>query len=151
MFTYNFAKDHVAAVESLAKPITIRAMRKDGRAPKPGEHLRLYTGMRTKNCRPIMEAVCQRIQEIRITFDWVAIRGGQENGNSDWIYLNKQVALQLARTDGFTDFESFWRFFAPQAVGGAFHGHLIHFRPMTRQELRKISTTKKPKTKKQKS
>lgn len=54
----NFQKQFAPLVESGEKRQTIRAYRKDGRDPKVGDRLYLYTGMRTKQCRKLGEAVC---------------------------------------------------------------------------------------------
>ena len=47
----NFRAEFADAVERGEKCQTIRAYRKDGRNPKPGDTLHLYTGMRTRACR----------------------------------------------------------------------------------------------------
>ena len=46
----------VDKVESGEKRQTIRAYRKDGRDPKPGDPLYLFTGMRTTACRRLVVA-----------------------------------------------------------------------------------------------
>ena len=55
----NFQKQFAYAVESGTKRQTIRAERKDGRDPKPGDTLYLFTGMRTKQCRRLGEEACK--------------------------------------------------------------------------------------------
>ena len=62
----NFQKQFAAIVESGQKRQTIRAYRKGGRDPKPGDTLYLYTGMRTKQCRKLGEVRCQSAWPIRI-------------------------------------------------------------------------------------
>ena len=47
----NFKKEFADKVASGEKRQTIRALRKDGKNPRPGQKLYLYTGMRTKYCR----------------------------------------------------------------------------------------------------
>lgn len=67
MPAYNFQGQFVPYIEDESKPHTVRADRKDGKVPKPGEILYLYTGMRTKKCRKIGEAICWATQRIEIT------------------------------------------------------------------------------------
>ena len=63
----NFQKRFAAAVESGEKCQTIRAYRKDGRDPKVGDTLYLFTGMRTKQCRRLGEAVCTSVHRFQLT------------------------------------------------------------------------------------
>lgn len=54
MVAYNFAAQFAEAVETRKKRQTIRAPRKDNRHAKVGDKLQLYTGMRTTNCRKLV-------------------------------------------------------------------------------------------------
>ncbi len=54
MPSLNFQARFAPLVESGEKRQTIRAYRKDGRDPKRGDKLYLFTGMRTKACRPLI-------------------------------------------------------------------------------------------------
>lgn len=63
----NFQKRFVRLVESGEKRQTIRAYRRDGRDPKPGDTLYLFTGMRTKRCRRLREVEC--VARFRIFID----------------------------------------------------------------------------------
>ena len=60
----NFSPKFAPLVESSAKRQTIRKLRK--RPIKPGDTLRLYTGMRTKACRLLGEAVCADVASVSI-------------------------------------------------------------------------------------
>ena len=62
----NFQARFAAAVERGDKRQTIRKRRKDGRDPKSGDTLYLYTGMRTKACRKLGEVKCRTVQWIHI-------------------------------------------------------------------------------------
>ena len=62
----NFQARFAPLVESGEKRQTIRKRRKDGRDPKPGDTLYLYTGMRTKACRRIGEVECKDVYEINL-------------------------------------------------------------------------------------
>lgn len=70
----NFQAQFADAVESGEKRQTIRAMRKDGRDPKVGDTLYLFTGMRTKACRKLGEARCTFTCDIRISAASVSTR-----------------------------------------------------------------------------
>ncbi len=60
----NFQAQFAPLVESGEKRQTIRSYRKDGRDPKQGDTLYLYTGMRTKACRKLGEVRCNKVYEI---------------------------------------------------------------------------------------
>ncbi len=53
MVALNFKARFADDVETRRKRCSIRAPRKDGRDPKPGDSLQLYTGMRTRECRKL--------------------------------------------------------------------------------------------------
>ena len=115
MTAYNFKAQFADDVESGRKKQTIRAARKDGRVPRPGEHLQLYTGMRTKQCRKLRDATCEYTREVTMTelgmqFDGVALCPH----HIEWI----------AKADGFDSVESFRNFFRSNH-GFPFKGHLI--------------------------
>lgn len=100
----NFKKQFAPKVESGEKKTTIRAKRKDGRNPRPGQTLYLYTGMRSKGCRKLKEAVCANVSEIVIDpHRGINLRG-------DW--LDYSQTMSIVRGDGFelwTDFLAFFR------------------------------------------
>ncbi len=75
MVAYSFDRRFVPAIVSGAKRQTIRAHR--ARHARPGETLQLYTGMRTRQCRKIVERdpVCTRIDEV--LFDLRALADAQ--------------------------------------------------------------------------
>lgn len=72
----NFQARFAPLVESGEKRQTIRKRRKDGRDPKPGDTLYLYTGMRTKACRKLGEAKCREVFPFQLT-----ARAETGNGN----------------------------------------------------------------------
>lgn len=71
----NYQKRFAPLVESGKKKHTIRACRKDGRDPRPGEVLYQYTGMRTKGCRKLREDICRVV--------WPVYMDERENGVVD--------------------------------------------------------------------
>ncbi|OYX79618.1 MAG: hypothetical protein B7Y77_01655 [Bradyrhizobium sp. 35-63-5] len=68
MVAYNFNAQFADAVEAGRKHQTIRAMGKRRHA-RAGEQLQLYTGMRTKACRKLRDAVCHDACSIQIERD----------------------------------------------------------------------------------
>jgi len=115
MTVYNFKKQFADDVESGRKTQTIRAERKDCRVQPVGGALQLYTGMRTKSCRKLRDAVCTSVHEIVITEFNIRIDG-------HWCYPYE--ADDLAIADGFSDWIELLAFFEEEH-GFPFKGHLI--------------------------
>ena len=88
---YNFKRRFVAAVETGAKTSTIRLFEKTA-PPVKGDRLKLYTGMRTKDCRKLKEPFCSDCQPISITEKEIRL------GNR---CLTVAEEKQLAVADGF--------------------------------------------------
>lgn len=83
-----------------------------------GTKLQLYTGMRTKACRKLKDAVCKSVTRV-ILAERFAIAHG--NTVTTGIYLD-----DFARTDGFVDYVHMWKFFKLRAnQNEEFHGWLI--------------------------
>lgn len=100
MTAYNFQQQFVPAVERLDKRQTIRGPRK--RHARPGESVQLYTGMRHKSCRKLVDPdpVCTAVNRIAIYI----------NRNHPYLIENIIVKSELldadameafARADGF--------------------------------------------------
>jgi hypothetical protein len=102
MPAYNFKKQFASRVEEGSKRQTIRAHRKNGLDAKPGDKLYLYTGMRTKACRKLIEATCASVEAIEIHHMSVYISGRM---------LSAKELRDLALADGFRDATSFLSFF----------------------------------------
>ena len=92
---------------------SIRAKRKDGRNPHPGDRLYLYTALRTKSCRKLGIVTCQSVEEIIIESHGINVAG-------EWLW-DKEA---LARADGFDSFEQLLAFFEKEH-GLPFWGLLI--------------------------
>jgi hypothetical protein len=116
----NFKARFAALVEAGKKRQTIRAMRKDGRDVAPGDVLYLYTGMRTKACRKLMETVCASAEPIGIGRDGFVLMGDGDNFKK----LAPVEIEDLARADGFDTVAEFLGFFK-QTHGLPFNGMLI--------------------------
>lgn len=116
----NFKQRYAAAILDGSKCQTIRAPRVDHRPhAQPGDRLALYTGMRTKGCRKLMDAVCVSRQQIVITETPAIIVDGTPVRDEDG----------FARADGFDNFADFLDFF-DNTYGLPFEGTLIKWRPV---------------------
>ena len=96
MVAYNFQKQFAPLVERGEKTQTIRALRKTRHA-RVGERVQLYTGMRTKACRKLVEPdpVCVAVERVVID-QFVVLVDGRA--------LSKRAANDFAKADGFLDF-----------------------------------------------
>lgn len=113
----NFQKRFAPKVESGEKRHSIRAKRKDGRDPKKGQSLYLYTGMRTKSCRMLRVEICLDSLPITINRSDVVV-GGR--------LLNRVEEYDLAVADGFDSVADFREFFLP-SYREEFEGYLIEW------------------------
>jgi len=111
----NFRKRFAEMVESGIKQQTIRRERKH--PIKVGDLLYLYTGMRTKYCRKIGEAVCKSMESI--TIDREGIKLGK-------CYLTGQQQHDVAWADGFRHLYEFVDWFN-KLYGLPFKGVLIEW------------------------
>lgn len=114
----NFKKQFAVLVESGKKKQTIRELRADGRNPKPGQTLFLYTGMRTKSCKKLGEAVCSQA--------WPIYIDKHDNGCVDIFVSGNQLSQdeidKLSFADGFDNADDFVSFFSKRIP---FSGYLI--------------------------
>jgi len=117
MGALNFQAQFAPLVESGEKRQTIRAYRKDGRDPKPGDTLYLYTGMRTKACRKLGEVECAEVENIAFDYDDLEV------GNRT---LWSHEAQTLAESDGFETWPDMVAWFA-KTHGLPFEGLLIRW------------------------
>ena|SRR3990172_1690956 len=101
MPAYNFKSRFAALVAQGRKRQTIRVGRL--RPTKPGDKLKLYSGMRTKLCQLLAEGVCIEVTPIRITEVFVYLDGRQ---------LTYREMGDLARADGFGSIEEMVTFFS---------------------------------------
>lgn len=117
MVAFNFKAQFAADVESGKKRQTIRAQRRAG----IGDQLQLYTGMRTKKCRKLRDAVCTATYEITIKDrrHYLAVRLNGE-------LLPTEQAREIAIADGFENLSAFADFFAQQ-YGLPFRGWLTRW------------------------
>jgi hypothetical protein len=119
MPAYNFKPRFAQYILSDEKGSTIRARRKDGLDPKPGDTMYLYTGMRTKACRLLKTTPCLRVTPIRITRRNIFLRGHRVEGTD---------LFRLCVNDGFGAAAALHHFFLT-THGADFRGFLIEWRP----------------------
>lgn len=128
-------------VESGEKRQTIRAYRKDGRDPKPGDRLYLWTGLRTKGARKLGEAVAIRVTPIEIRRRmawlpgvrnrWLKIDVYLEGPRGGRRKLTSREVVALSIRDGFTG-PALFGFFFELNHGLPFHGLLIEWGDIAR-------------------
>lgn len=114
----NFLKQFVETVERGHDRQTIRAKRKH--PIKRGDRLYLYTGMRTKDCRGLGEAICSEVEPIIIDGDLVCLSGR---------CLKEKERDALARADGFSNYAEMEEWFNEKYTM-PFSGHLIRWGPI---------------------
>lgn len=105
MVAYSFQRQFEAPMIARTKIQTLRNDRK--RHARVGETLQLYTGMRTRACRLIGLATCERVDAITIDFRSPRI----EIGEARRIYTPAGFNA-FATADGFPSWdllETFWR------------------------------------------
>lgn len=119
MVAYNFQVRFADAVASGAKTQTIRATREGrSRHARPGEALQLYTGLRTKKARKLVDPdpICTTSTYCNIHHTGITL-GNHPNMDLD----------DFARRDGFKDFADMKEWFG-ETHGLPFIGTLIAWR-----------------------
>lgn len=121
----NFQKQFAPAVKAGTKKQTIRSIRK--RPFKKGDKLYLFTGMRTKNCVRLKDAICKSVFTIKI-YDTSTTKYLAFSIYSDisirLFGKNSLEANSFARRDGFKDADEMIEWFQ-KTHGLPFHGQLI--------------------------
>lgn len=121
----NFQKLFVPLIISGHKRQTIRALRKDGRPPaKPGDRLRLYAGMRSKECELVAEVEVVSCLPVRIFGT-----GYEVTHDEDEIeYWHGLSLYSFARLDGFLNWVEMRDWFE-RTHGLPFEGWLVRWEP----------------------
>ena len=132
----DFKKRFAEMVKAGEKTQTIRKRRTP--PIKEGDHLTLWTGMRTKNCQPLIDATCTKVAPIKIIPDRGEIWAWDEESewqDADGVYgnfflLKPDDADAFAKADGFDSLPEFFKFFANYPTD-VLHFELvvIHWRP----------------------
>lgn len=79
---------------------------------KAGDKLTLYTGLRTKQCRKLGEAVVESIG--KVVFYRAGLIAVVTLYGENWLtefWLTEDEVDELVRRDGFGDVHDFWKFF----------------------------------------
>lgn len=87
---------------------TIRAYRKDGRDPRPGQILHLYTGPYDHRRRKIGEVECLSVQRIQIR----GLNSIRLVVEGEWKILSAEEREELAQADGFGTAREFFDYIA---------------------------------------
>lgn len=119
MVGINFSPQFAEAVAAGRKTQTIRQKPR----AKAGQALQLYTGMRTKDCRKLADAVCVDCTYVGLTASGVTLGDASRfPGDRD----------DFARADGFEDYAAMWKWFSERYETNSFTGHVIRWRlPVT--------------------
>lgn len=115
MTAINFQKRFAGVVQAGRKTQTIRASVRY----KVGAELQLYTGMRTKQCRKLADAICTKISTIRISKKGIEVHGYTQK----WGTIGAEL---FAEHDGFKDSEEMLDWF-DSTHGLPFNGYLIEW------------------------
>lgn len=128
MVAYNFQAQFAAAVTDGTKCQTIRAERKGGRHARVGEPVQLYTGMRTKACRKLVDPdpIVTHVGRI------VIFKRGFFTANLV-TFEDPEVLDAFARSDGFADWPALRDWFSA-AHGLPFGGVLIRWETPHKKE-----------------
>lgn len=117
MPAYNFKQQFADKVAHRIKRQTIRAERKDGYVPEPGALFIGYAGMRTKNCRKLVESRVSEVIPVSIKRDRIWLAGRE---------LDNESAHSLALLDGFENAKEMLAWFNA-THGDDFAGHVIRW------------------------
>jgi hypothetical protein len=120
-FVANFQRQFAEDVAAGRKRQTIRATRKDGRVPRPGERFKGYTGLRTRDARLLVDSTV--VDCFPITMDLSEPPSIVSNG----IRLHHGEANSFARLDGFENAEAMFAWFR-KTHGDDFEGFCVCWR-----------------------
>ena len=125
-FKAAFADD----VEEGRKRRTIRRTRK-AKNPAPGDELQLYSGLRTKACRKLADAICTRVRVVTIDHMGIKLEGRHLWAGHAPAYQGgvdpEHYDGDFAHADGFQCFGDMADFFESH-YGLPFTGQLIEWR-----------------------
>jgi hypothetical protein len=120
-FPFNFKSQFAAAVADGTKRQTIRANRKDGKRPQPGDVAALYTGLRTRNTQHLRDGVVITCRAVRIS----CMGHGELIIDGD--VLSGEARTDFAKADGFPDWPAMLDFFKTQYGVHTFDGFCVEW------------------------
>lgn len=122
MATYllNFKQKFADRVECGDKRQTIRRWRTDGKRMRPGDTLKLYTGLRTRNARLLRTATVESVASVRmdISENVIVVDGDR---------LDTERAAAFARADGFRCVSEMLDWFKNQYMSNDFEGYYVRW------------------------
>ena len=132
MVAYSFQRQFIERILAGTKRQTIRATGRRKHA-KPGDRLQLYSGMRTKHCKLIAEAICESAGPIVLDFNDEQVRTEGPGGLSISTYRMQDLD-DFARSDGFTGWDDMRSFWERVHQTSYFQGVIIRWAPVRIEE-----------------
>lgn len=119
-YLLNFKPEFASRVESGEKTQTIRRHRADGKKMQPGDTVKLYTGLRTRNARLLRTATVAEVLRVRmdVSENVIVVDGDR---------LDTERASALARADGFMSVREMLRWFKDQYMSDDFEGYCVRW------------------------
>ncbi|QKS28695.1 MAG: hypothetical protein HT579_07020 [Candidatus Accumulibacter similis] len=130
MATYllNFKQQFAGSVECGDKRQTIRRWRTDGKRMVPGDTLKLYTGLRTRNARLLRTAKVESVASVRMDCaENVIVVDGDR--------LDTARAAAFARDDGFGCVSEMLAWFRDQYMSNDFEGYYVRWHAGSNAEV----------------
>ena len=124
MVAYNFQPEFASDVEYGIKTQTIRQKARC----KAGDHLQLYTGQRTKDCRKLADAICTRVLPIKICDIEMFLDGRRLYAGYALRDEFDDRDCDFARKDGFDDYIAMVDWFREKYGPLPFEGFVIYWR-----------------------
>ena len=119
-YLLNFKPQFAGRVESGDKTQTIRRNRADGKKMQPGDTVKLYTGLRTRNARLLREARVEAVFRVRMdAAENVIVVDGDK--------LDAARAAAFARDDGFSCVSEMLAWFKDQYMSNEFEGFCVQW------------------------
>lgn len=119
-YLINFKPQFAGRVESGEKVQTIRRHRADGKKMQPGDTVKLYTGLRTRNARLLRTATVAEVRRVRLDAaeNVIVVDGAR---------LDTEQASAFARADGFMCVSEMLRWFKGQYMSSEFEGFCVRW------------------------
>lgn len=123
-FSFGFRKDFAELVRLGMKRQTIRQHRKDGRVPKPGDRVHLFSGLRTPRVRRL--GTGKVVDCFPIYMD--LLEHGQRYIVSNGVRLAPGEANEFAKLDGFPSAVRMFDWFVETYEFDVFSGFCVRWR-----------------------
>jgi hypothetical protein len=109
-FNFNFREEFAPKVEAGEKVQTIRLNRRDGRNPRPGDRVQLFSGLRTARTRRIGAGQVTACLRVYIELGEASTHVTRIDG----VNLSADEAESFAKIDGFESAKQMREFFRKQ-------------------------------------